>query len=372
DTNNCELDGDLCTIDTCVAGVCNTDNVMCLPDEECATFTCNPTNGMCLASAINEGLPCSDEVPSNECTDDVCMATVCEHLAVGDGTPCTDDGNECSDDICLAGMCEHPDIADGIACTSDMIECTLDACLAGFCDHDPMNAFCDDALFCTGTETCDPPIGDPVTGCFTTGEPCDMSSESCCEDVDVCAQCCVDSQCDDFDNCTTDSCDAGTCRFDPVVCPDDGLFCTGVESCNPATGQCVSSGPPCLGPAGVCCDATDTCVAECCSDTDCVDSDGCTGEVCSSGLCFHPPVCGACCVSDPVPACSDGITSRDCASLGGDFKLGEVCVGDANGNGVDETCETVIPTVSQWGLIVLTLLLLAGAKIRFGRRRATA
>jgi hypothetical protein len=26
----------------------------------------------------------------------------------------------------------------------------------------------------------------------------------------------------------------------------------------------------------------------------------------------------------------------------------------------------VIPTVSQWGLVVLTLLLLTGAKIRFG------
>ena len=39
---------------------------------------------------------------------------------------------------------------------------------------------------------------------------------------------------------------------------------------------------------------------------------------------------------------------------------------------VDETLVAFdpIPTVSEWGLVVLTLLLLTGAKIYFGRRRA--
>lgn len=31
----------------------------------------------------------------------------------------------------------------------------------------------------------------------------------------------------------------------------------------------------------------------------------------------------------------------------------------------------VIPTVSQWGLVVMTLLLLVGAKVYFGRRKPT-
>ena len=30
---------------------------------------------------------------------------------------------------------------------------------------------------------------------------------------------------------------------------------------------------------------------------------------------------------------------------------------------------TPIPTVSEWGLVIMTLLLLTGAKIYFGRRR---
>ncbi|MCH8147615.1 MAG: IPTL-CTERM sorting domain-containing protein [Planctomycetes bacterium] len=33
-------------------------------------------------------------------------------------------------------------------------------------------------------------------------------------------------------------------------------------------------------------------------------------------------------------------------------------------------CKNAIPTVSEWGLIVLTLLLLTGAKVHFGRKWA--
>jgi len=45
---------------------------------------------------------------------------------------------------------------------------------------------------------------------------------------------------------------------------------------------------------------------------------------------------------------------------------------DADGNGMPDECD-VIPTVSAWGLVVLALLLLTGAKIYFARRQtATA
>jgi hypothetical protein len=33
-------------------------------------------------------------------------------------------------------------------------------------------------------------------------------------------------------------------------------------------------------------------------------------------------------------------------------------------------CKDAIPTVSAWGMVVLTLLLLTGAKVHFGRKRA--
>ncbi|MCH7925527.1 MAG: IPTL-CTERM sorting domain-containing protein, partial [Planctomycetes bacterium] len=41
-------------------------------------------------------------------------------------------------------------------------------------------------------------------------------------------------------------------------------------------------------------------------------------------------------------------------------------------SGIDDLCEDVIPAVSEWGLIVMTLLLLVGIKICFARRRPTA
>ncbi|MDO8632320.1 MAG: IPTL-CTERM sorting domain-containing protein, partial [Phycisphaerales bacterium] len=72
---------------------------------------------------------------------------------------------------------------------------------------------------------------------------------------------------------------------------DDGLFCNGCETSDPATGECRASDPPSPCPPGFRCDeAQHTC-------------------------------------RDPR-----------------------------------------IPTVSQWGLVVLTLLLLIGAKIYFARR----
>jgi len=46
------------------------------------------------------------------------------------------------------------------------------------------------------------------------------------------------------------------------------------------------------------------------------------------------------------------------------------CLGDNDGDGIDDTCSDVaIPTVSEWGMVVLTLLLLVLAKVYFGRRR---
>jgi hypothetical protein len=45
--------------------------------------------------------------------------------------------------------------------------------------------------------------------------------------------------------------------------------------------------------------------------------------------------------------------------------------------GVDDTifapgCETAIPTISEWGLVILALLLLVAGKVYFGRRAATS
>jgi len=119
---------------------------------------------------------------------------------------------------CPAG--EQCDPADGICKVPP--ECTVDA-------------DCDDSMFCNGAETCD-----TATGTCLPGTPPD---------------------CDDGVDCTVDTCDEvnDTCANTPddTACPDDGLFCTGQEICDPAAG-CVSTGDPC--PEGTTCNEdTDTC-----------------------------------------------------------------------------------------------------------------
>ncbi len=63
---------------------------------------------------------------------------------------------------------------------------------------------------------------------------CDSGIETCTTDED----------CADGDPCTDDVCSIGCCRNTLIDC-DDGLFCTGTESCNGATGECLSTGHPC-------------------------------------------------------------------------------------------------------------------------------
>ncbi len=84
---------------------------------------------------------------------------------------------------------------------------------------------------------------------------------------------------------------------------------------------------------------------------------------------------GACCmdsngdqlIGDP---CAD-IDQIACDAQGGAFQgVGTSCLGDQDGNGTDDACRNEIPAVSTWGLIIMTLLLLVGIKISFGRRQS--
>lgn len=69
-----------------------------------------------------------------------------------------------------------------------------------------------------------------------------------------CQECCANSDCDDGNICTTDTCTGGTCVHtnNPTANCDDGLFCNGTESC--IGGTCMHSGMPC--PKGSTCNET--------------------------------------------------------------------------------------------------------------------
>jgi hypothetical protein len=153
-----------------------------------------------------------------------------------------------------------------------------------YCTSD---ADCDDGLFCNGVESCNLSTNTCVA---VSACPPSIPPTVCNEITDTCdpVECTYDYHCDDGLFCNgVESCDPGTytcvavsacppsipptvCNeitdtCDPVDCTahfhcDDGLFCNGVESCNLATNTCVavSACPPSFPPT-VCNELTDTC-----------------------------------------------------------------------------------------------------------------
>jgi len=80
-------------------------------------------------------------------------------------------------------------------------------------------------------------------------------------------------------------------------------------------------------------------------------------------LCDGVDFCDGACCDQWNGECRDGVVQADCNCPSCAWSGGRACA--------DVECKAefvVIPTVSQWGLVVLTLLLLTGAKIGFARR----
>ncbi len=101
--------------------------------------------------------------------------------------------------------------------------------------------------------------------------------------------CTTDSQCNDNNACTTDTCDpaTGTCIHTPISCHDTNL-CT-EDSCDPAIG-CIFRQITC--PTGMYCDpATSNCVGcigycgACTTDSQCGSNNACVTNSCVAGYC---------------------------------------------------------------------------------------
>lgn len=245
-----------CDGSTCTNGLCGNGSACgtatCDDGIACTNDSCDETNNTCFHTPNNA--KCND---SNECTFDVCDPTDpganadgCVFPAVAENTPCTTDGVPCTDDVCQGGVCVHN--PDDTAC-DDLRTCTLDKCVptgqgadANGCLYNPNHPACDDLIGCTN-DSCDPahPAADAVSGCV---------------------------------NATNDG-----------KCPDDGLFCNGVDVCDSMAG-CVDTGDPCGGATPLCCEDSNSCAAECCFDSECDDLLFCTGvETCVGGVCVDGP-----------------------------------------------------------------------------------
>lgn len=124
----------------------------------------------------------------------------------------------------------------------------------------------------------------------------------------VSAGCSLDADCDDGNECTTDTCVAGDCENVAVL--DD-------TECN--------------GGAGVCCGGA--CTTPCASNLDCDDGEDCTDDQCLG----MPGSCSAYCNNGPAPddtycdggngVCCSGACTTPCLS-GGDCDDGDLCTDD--------------------------------------------
>jgi hypothetical protein len=330
-------DGIACTDDFCdlASDGCKhvTDDVACADGLYCnGAEHCDPLNGAAL-TGCTAGTPvgCDDGLG---CTVDTCSdaAAACVHTP---SNALCDDGIFCDGaEVCspLAGC-----LPGQVIVCDDGLSCTLDACSEALaqCVFSPVDAACNDGLFCDGVETCDP-AGPAPSGC-KAGAPVPCASDGLACTVDACSEavhacshvadnalcpagqscvlqqggctpfqpCSTSAQCQDSDLCDgVEACVNGVCHPGTPVDCDDGVACT-LDSCNPASGLCLHPASDAACSDGIACDGIETCNAQ----TGCVagvpvgcdDGVGCTIDQClePSGACAHTP-------SNAL--CSDGNT----------------------------------------------------------------
>jgi len=338
--NACD-DGDLCTeLDVCAAGACAGKAFKCDDTIACTDNVCDGvggcsypvTAGLCLIGG--QCYADQQSAPSGFCQycDVAAANTSWTHRATG--TDC-DDASACTQlDKCQSGTC----IGAPIPC-NDEKACTDDSCdPATGCVYTPNTNSCEDGDFCTVSDTC---AGGACIGvprdCISAADACNLgvcdealdacvpspkaNSTPCddgvtCTGPDTCTdgsctgpvkiKCCtVDSDCDDGNGCTADSCDVGaeTCVFNPVPLEgagcDDGKFCTPTDTCTAGicTGpprDCSLFGDECND--GVCNEAADACEQSPANEgAACpADANDCTDDVCQGGTCAHPNNTAAC------------------------------------------------------------------------------
>ncbi|UCC30743.1 MAG: hypothetical protein JSU86_00400 [Phycisphaerales bacterium] len=303
------VDGNLCTDDACVTGVCEyVGNTLPCDDELFCTATDTCSGGACVGSLDPCSAPwlCSEDLDAcveclsaancedgNICTDDVCDAFgACDNP---DNTIPCDDGSFCTAiDECSEGGC----VGTGYACPDEVCDeandrcvecltdpdcddanvCTDDFCNANLCEYSVNTLSCDDGQFCTTTDICEDGI------CRGSVDPC-TPPLLCSETLDACVECEVDQHCNDGNICTTDLCLYNTCTNNANTIPcDDGLFCTATDVCSVTV--CVGDGDAC--PGQLCDEDNDRCV-DCFTVERCLDDVSCTVDACVDGVCVNPP-----------------------------------------------------------------------------------
>jgi hypothetical protein len=349
----CRVDDDCrdfnsCTVDSCVNGACDYDpgplnNFMCT-DNDSSTIRDRCVAGFCIGVAVE----CQFDVQCQDfdiCTTDVCDINTNQCVnAPDDGQACNDGDGETINDVCNAGACHgtHVMCQDDLKCF-DGNPCTNDFCtLAHVCVYTNNTDACDDGFLET--------VGDTCTNGLCVGTIVECSVDIQCQDMNSCTRDrCVNNQCsftaapmngapcNDMDSDTiNDTCQAGVCFGIKPDCQND----TDCQDFNPCTNDsCVANNCSYTFANGVACNdndgetINDVCTAGACHGThvacqdvqDCFDGNLCTNDACVGNACVY---------TNNAATCNDFLTNtvNDTCSNG-------VCVGAVVNCVVNEDCE---------------------------------
>jgi len=227
-----------------------------------------------------------------------------------------------------------------------------------------------------GPPSCGGPNGlaSPCPG----GSPCPNGTCDSYETRCTCPQDCGSPFCGDGTCCTGEThascpqdCVAGSCGDTVCTPPEDR--CTCPQDCgSPACGDglCCGSETPCTCPED--CGSPFCGDGLCCAGERCTCSSDCGTPFCGDGVCCAsagedhttcPGDCpgGACCLSNN--GCVPDVTQDGCVKLGGRY------MGDGSTECIHTPEGECIPTVSEWGVAVMTMLLLTVGTLVVMRRR---
>jgi len=333
----------------------------CTPDpftpQPCGLAACCRADALCQDLTRNQ---CNAAPPLDSprqwlmghyCAADCNANSVPDACEIADGTNRDCNANTVPDE-CEFTDCNMncvPDDQDIIAGTSS--DCngnlTPDECDRATCASDPACADCNANGILDECDIADCAADPACTDCNSNAIPdeCDIH-EGVSRDADA--------------NGIPDECEPGACCDGSTgICVEDvtAALCTGDRRSWSVNTLCAELDPPC---AGACCDlltgiCTDNVLPSACSGA---QQRWTGGATCNEAAC--EAVTGACCDHDPFGDCTDGLTRAECNC--GRCEWTKLALCD------DVQCpRDSIPTVSAWGLAILSLLLMTGAKIRFGR-----
>ncbi|MEK6675037.1 MAG: IPTL-CTERM sorting domain-containing protein [Planctomycetota bacterium] len=338
-----------------------------------SSVLCRPSAGACdvadNCSGLSADCPADVLAPSGqECRPSAGLCDVAESCT-GSNSACPTDGFAPSGQECRAsaGDCDVAEscTGSGANCPSNQFAPSSQVCnpSAGPCDVAEnctgFAANCPSDLFAPSSQVCRPSAGPCDVADNCTGNSAACPNDGFAPSSQVCRASAGD--CDVAENCTGSG----------AACPGDGFapssqVCRGLQGPCDVAENCTGSGANCpndayssgnvCGPVQGICDVDEVCDG---SGPGCPVDGFLNGTECraSAGLC------------DPAESC-DG-AGRDCPA---DVTITACIDGDgccpAGCNGLNDDDCTSIPTVSEWGLIVLALLLATGAKVYFGRRQS--